>query len=219
MQVWSDTIFSLSLIRPHLTFCMQLHLQNTWSQWWSSLMRTNPSNRTTMTTIQSRSSRLVMPQHPVSRHSHKYGTWWLNAHNPTRSNHDVFYLCSKWIYLIRHSDPQMEDSTTGELLSFHCNYMDPNISQFIRVYSLQSIIPVLIIARMWHLHTHRETALSIFQCTDWLLSGRDLQIESLKRDLELLRAELERIKAEVRGFRHFVSFRQEEGSIIVLFLL
>lgn len=32
-----------------------------------------------------------------------------------------------------------------------------------------------------------------------LLAGRDLQIESLKRDLELLRAELERIKAEVRG--------------------
>lgn len=30
------------------------------------------------------------------------------------------------------------------------------------------------------------------------LSGRDLQIESLKRDLELLRAELERVKAEVR---------------------
>lgn len=30
------------------------------------------------------------------------------------------------------------------------------------------------------------------------LSDRDLQIESLKRDLELLRAELERVKAEVR---------------------
>lgn len=30
------------------------------------------------------------------------------------------------------------------------------------------------------------------------LSARDLQIESLKRDLELLRAELERVKAEVR---------------------
>lgn len=28
---------------------------------------------------------------------------------------------------------------------------------------------------------------------------RDLQIESLKRDLELLRAELERVKSEVRG--------------------
>ena len=30
------------------------------------------------------------------------------------------------------------------------------------------------------------------------VSGRDLQIESLKRDLELLRAELERVKAEVQ---------------------
>lgn len=30
------------------------------------------------------------------------------------------------------------------------------------------------------------------------LSGRDLQIDSLKRDMELLRAELERVKAEVR---------------------
>lgn len=31
------------------------------------------------------------------------------------------------------------------------------------------------------------------------LSGRDLQIETLKRELELLRAELERVKAEVRA--------------------
>lgn len=34
--------------------------------------------------------------------------------------------------------------------------------------------------------------------TEAFLCGRDLQIESLKRDLELLRAELERVKAEVR---------------------
>lgn len=48
------------------------------------------------------------------------------------------------------------------------------------------------------------------QCPDWLLPGRDLQIESLKQDLELLRAELERIKAEVRNVRHFVCFRREK---------
>lgn len=46
-----------------------------------------------------------------------------------------------------------------------------------------------------------------------LLSGRDLQIESLKRDLELLRAELERIKAEVRDYKHTVGFREEKDRL------
>lgn len=249
---WSDTVFSLSLIRPHLIFCMQLHLRNMWSQWWSSPMRMNRSNRTMMTTTRSRSSRLATPRHPVSRHSHKYGTWWLNAQHPAQYNHDVFYLCSKWIYLIRHSDPQMEDLTTGEKPQF------------------MSITPVLIISRMRNLHTHREPfsiflytfkiMLSLFYAVNWnvcpikeekaqqilyigishfpgfwnleiwvrlgsirllstplnpllLLSGRDLQIESLKRDLELLRAELERIKAEVRDFKHAVGFRQEKDRL------
>lgn len=47
-------------------------------------------------------------------------------------------------------------------------------------------------------------------CPDCLLTGRDLQIESLKRDLELLRAELERIKAEVWNRRPSVCVRQEK---------
>lgn len=94
LQDWSDTIFSLSLIRAHLTFCMQLHLQNMWSQWWSSLMRTNQSNKMMMTTTRSHSSRLVKPRHPVSRHSHKYGTWLLIAHNPVQYNCDYFMFAA-----------------------------------------------------------------------------------------------------------------------------
>lgn len=76
--------------------------------------------------------------------------------------------------MIRRSDLQTEDLTTGELF-----LMDLNC-------------PV------WEC------------CPDWLLPGRDLQIDGLKRDLEQLRAELERIKAEVAPPRPVVCFRQEE---------
>uniref|UniRef100_A0A3B5BIX3 Huntingtin interacting protein 1 related n=1 Tax=Stegastes partitus TaxID=144197 RepID=A0A3B5BIX3_9TELE len=43
------------------------------------------------------------------------------------------------------------------------------------------------------------------------LSGRDLQIESLKRDLELLRAELERVKAEAQ--RYITQLKSQINSL------
>lgn len=84
-----QTHFFLSLIRPHLTFYTQLHLQNMWSRWWSSLRRTNRSNKMMMTTTtRSHSSRLARPQHLASKHSHKYGTWLFIAHKPVQYNRD-----------------------------------------------------------------------------------------------------------------------------------
>lgn len=148
-RLFDQAVFSLSLIRPHLIFCMQPHLRNMWSQWWSSPMRMNRSNRTMMTTTRSHSSRLATPPHPVSRHSHKYGTRWVNAHHPAQYNHDGFYLCSKWIYLIRHSDPQMEDLTTGEFwgLSLHLHRPEnPNLW----------VLPPFWSYLEWEIYTHTE---------------------------------------------------------------
>lgn len=135
-------------------------------------------------TTQSRSSRSATPQQPVSRHSHRYCTGYTSLHvNGKRkrlshtstlsveSQHILFYFLSKWTFLIRRLDLQMEALMTGTLKCF-------------------SLQPVNVC-----------TVLECFLCqctmTMCFRSGRDMQIESLKRDLELLRAELERVKAEV----------------------
>lgn len=114
----------------------------------------------------------------------------------------------------------MEDLTRGELLSIDLNYpvvitadifyQDEPFSWFLNPGG-----PSLCGCGLYSLWCMFYIDYSLLeccpvQCPDWLLPGRDLQIESLKRDLELLRAELERIKAEVRNVRHLVCFRQEE---------
>lgn len=86
----------------------------------------------------------------------------------------VLFLCS-WTYLIRRLDLRTAASMTGESGCF-------------------SLQPVIVNKE------YLVSACDLCQHTMTLcfLSDRDLQIESLKRDLELLRAELERVKAEVR---------------------
>lgn len=190
-------------------------------------MRTNRSNRMMTTTTRSRSSRSVKPQRPVSRHSHKYDTWLLNPRNPVQYHRDYFvFAANGYIWSdIRTPKWRIWRQVSCFLWNYpviitaNIIYQDKTFSWFPKLES-PSVRRCGLCSLCCMVYVDYTVSKCSVQCPDWLLPGRDLQIESLKRDLELLRAELERIKAEVRKRKHLVWFRGEgEGLIVFLFLL
>lgn len=151
---------------------MQQRWPNTWSRWLSSLRMM--ISKTTMTMTRSHSSRSAIPRPPSCSLSLRCVSLVTGV-----QMYAVCYLLFK----------RFGVCVLFNRWTFLIRHLDLQMEALMRgeLLIFELIIMILIPAECdWW----------------WFLSGRDLQIESLKSELELLRAELEKVKTEVRILKY-----------------